>query len=1255
VPKEYNQITKEIVKNHLEKISNFKDIYDLFKLLNYPDEIIYPSPTRRKKDSFNFKKEDQDRIKEVYSIISIGEGLSKGDNLQVFFIECNSISTKFTRDVTKKLTESYRSLLVIFTDNYENIVFILPENVKEGDVFKLKLTRLHTIKSDLYYTDIDIVYRLVYEQENNWRFIFKKWKDAFSVERVQDSFFEDYKKVFFKVRDYLREQKVPKKESHEFTLQLLNRIMFIYFISKKGWLREKKFISFLWKEYKKSIEKDAFYNKWLKQIFFKAFNGRAAEISGISESMRLLLLEYAPHLNGGLFREGKLDKHESLKNLILPDYLFLELIQDFFERYNFTIKEDMPLDQDVAVDPQMIGYVYESLANVADEIYDRNDLGIFYTPSIEVEFMCKRSLVEYIWNNMLDILPKEKIYHLLFDLPDLDEDLIEYFNSNNIWHRLEEVLDNLSVVDPACGSGAFLVGMLNILSEVYSYIHIQLSRNIPDFDRKYRIIQRNLYGVDVMPWALHAAELRLWLQLIVDSEFKPEKLKKGPLLPNLDMNLRRGDSLIQEIGGLTFNLRQNVLSPELKKKLEQLKSEKQKYFESSRTGKFRKSEEIRKEEISIFKEIIKQRINLIENKIKESEDKLLKSQKTEQTFLGERPKSKVQLEIEEEKREKSLEKEIFKLKEELNNLKKLDKKILNPEEKPFVWDINFAEIFGDKGGFDIVIGNPPYVRQEMISPPNKIKSDVSLEDKREYKKKLIRSVQSVFPIVTKIDKKSDYYIYFYFHGLGLLNKKGVFCFITSNSWLDVGYGKELQEFILKYVPINAIYDNPKRSFEHADVNTIIALLGAPYFINMSKDGSIKEKSNVDWSMTKNVAKFVMFKKSFEEVLITKYLIEIDHVKNILINKPITELVKNVVKTDYFRLFPILQEDLLEDGWEYPNDYVKSKGKFKAGNYAGNKWGAKYLRAPDIYYTVLEKGKDKLVRLGDICKIKRGFTTGINEFFYLPSAYFDLKEEEEYYNLLPKEKTLPYNLKIEKEFLKSVIKSPKECKSIFINESEVKQKILICNLNLKEIKTKEVYNYIKWGESKGYHERPTVSSRNNWWNLGKRDISQALCMMSYNNRHIFWKNDLFLSDARFYDIYYSGDPYSLVLSLNSALCYLNVELGGRVNLGEGALDFKVYEAEKINILNPELINKEDARKILEELSKREIKSVFEEYGYEESKDFVNQKLDIIADRKELEEIVLEKLNLDEQEKIAIFFSLLKLVSERMKKSNSFNIE
>lgn len=1190
--KEINQLSRETVKNHLEKLSSFNDVYGLFKLLNYPDEIIYSSPTRRKKDSFNFKKEDQEKINEIYSIISVGDGLSKGENLQVFLVECNSMNTRFTRDVTKKLAELYRSLLVMFTENYEELLFVLPENVKEGEVFKLKLTRLHTVKSELYYTDIDIISRLIYEQESNWRFIFKKWKDAFSVERVQDEFFEDYKKVFFKVRDYLREQKVPKKESHEFTLQLLNRIMFIYFISKKGWLREKKFISYLWKEYKKSNEKDTFFIKWLKQIFFKAFNDRAAEISGISESVRQLLLEVAPFLNGGLFTESELDKHPTIKELILPDSLFIELILGFFERYNFTIKEDIPLDQDVAVDPQMIGYVYESLANVADEIYDRNDLGIFYTPSIEVEFMCKRSLVEYIWNNMPDILPKEKIYHLLFDLPDLNEDIIAYFDSNNIWSKLEEVLDNLSIVDPACGSGAFLVGMLNILSDIYSYIHTRSGRNIPDFERKYRIVQRNLYGVDVMSWALHAAELRLWLQLIVESDFKTEELKKGPLLPNLDMNLRRGDSLVQEIGGMTLNLRQNILNPDLKKKLEQLKLEKQKYFESSRTGRFRKSDEIRNEEILIFQEVITQRIVLIENKIKDSSIKLLKSRKTEQTFLGERPKSKVQLEIEEEKKEKILEKQILELKEELNNLKQLDKKILNPEEKPFVWDIDFAEIFGDKGGFDIVIGNPPYVRQEMISPPNKLKSEVTLEDRREYKEKLIRSVQSVFPMVSGIDKKSDYYIYFYFHGLGLLNKKGVFCFITSNSWLDVGYGKDLQEFLLKYVPIYAIYDNPKRSFEHADVNTIIALLGAPYFINRDKDDSIKEKSNIEWTMTKYIAKFVMFKKSFEEILTTKNLIEIDSPKNISTNKPITELVKNVVKKDYCRMFPIIQEDLLEDGWEYPEKYDKGKGKFNAGNYVGNKWGGKYLRAPDIYYTILEKGKDKLVRLGDIAEIKAGIITGDNQMYY--------KKKENNYN--PNEYSL-------------VFKSPKEVDKIYLTSEDAKSIIKIKNVPF-EIRRASLL----WVDLRG-------------------------------ERHICHINADFLPfEHNFYGINpIKIDKNLLCCILNSTLSYLLIEVLGRRGLGGGAIRLVKKDLIDFPVLN--IKENDNLIKIYSNMCKRKLNSVMGEIKIIPPSTKNSQSIEVIEDRKIIDNILFDYLGLDQNERNEVYFTLCELIKKRNEKANS----
>lgn len=280
-----------------------------------------------------------------------------------------------------------------------------------------------------------------------------------------------------------------------------------------------------------------------------------------------------------------------------------------------------------------------------------------------------------------------------------------------------------------------------------------------------------------------------------------------------------------------------------------------------------------------------------------------------------------------------------------NNSRSRQERVRNigPSQKPFVWDIDFAEVFGEKGGFDIVIGNPPYVRQEKIAPPEKLRSEVTLEDKREYKEKLLKSIQAHYPFMKKIDKKSDYYIYFYFHGLSLLNEKGTFCFITSNSWLDVGYGKDLQEFLLKYCHIKAIYDNQaKRSFEHADVNTVIVLLGPPD----------TRKAPSEWPALKETARFVMFKKPFEEVINAKNLLEI-------------ERADTIKKTEAYRVYPVKQETLLEEGWEDESQEPEGKtqngkklfkGKFQSGRYVGNKWGGKYLRAPDIFFTILEKAE-----------------------------------------------------------------------------------------------------------------------------------------------------------------------------------------------------------------------------------------------------------------------------------------------------------
>jgi len=354
-----------------------------------------------------------------------------------------------------------------------------------------------------------------------------------------------------------------------------------------------------------------------------------------------------------------------------------------------------------------------------------------------------------------------------------------------------------------------------------------------------------------MPWAAHAAELRLWLQLIVETELSGDELRKKPLLPNLNLNIRVGDSLVQEIGGLNLHFRTTIMSERMKKKLTALKAEKGKYF-LNLSSKYSKREQFIEEEAKVFEEIIEDRINTLVNEARIVKAKIERIKGTKQFNLyGEVPESE-QKKLFDESTE--LQENADKLESQIESVKTIRINLKKPEKKPFIWDIDFAEIFGDKGGFDIVIGNPPYVRQEMISPPNRIKSEVNAKDRQEYKEKLQKSVTSCYSVVDKVDKKSDYYVYFYFHGLSLLNQKGTFCFITSNSWLDVDFGKELQEFILKYVPILAIIDSPKRSFKHSDINTVIALFSSPQ-IQLKKIFGLEIRKELNWPAISNTAKY----------------------------------------------------------------------------------------------------------------------------------------------------------------------------------------------------------------------------------------------------------------------------------------------------------------------------------------------------------------------------------------------------------------
>jgi hypothetical protein len=1212
-------VNRESVKSALAEMNSAQAVFSLFKTLGFPKEALFDTTAKRRKEAFEFKKEDVDRVKEIYAVTGFYEqSTGRKDKNQVFLIEASTLVPSFVRSITASFDRLYPEFLLILTTDYSKAVFALPRHEEVKGKSKLKITRLSVERPELRYTDVQTIAGLAYAEGESAREQWRRWQKAFSVEKVTDDFFEDYKNTFFQIRKAMLRQKVGVRESHEFTLNFLNRIMFVYFISKKGWLKHKNFLRWFWDKYKKTTKlgSDEFYDKWLKQIFFRAFNSRGDEIKSLPKDVINSVLLF-PYLNGGLFTENEYDK----LGIRISDSLFKSVFE-FFEKYNFTIKEDLPVDEEVAVDPQMIGYVYESLANIADESYEedlRGDWGIFYTPRVEVDFMCRRSLVEYL-SGSLSGVPKEKVYHLLFDLPEESEKFDKSVDAR-FWKSLEESLDNLSAVDPACGSGAFLVGMLNVLADLYKRTYLKLGKQKRDYDLKKTIAMKSLYGVDVMPWAIHAAELRLWLQLIVETEMGQEELRKGPLLPNLTMNLRIGDSLVQEIGGINLTFRSSNIPEGFKRRLEELKIEKQKYFNNDDTRRLMTVAEIEKEQNGLFLRILNDRITKLKLKISDIQ-RLGSKQVGLNGKVLEAPQRKIDSEAEKHREM------IMSMSAEITMLESVRDELTKGKKRPFVWDIDFGEIFGDKGGFDIVIGNPPYVRQEMISPPEKLKSEVDLEDRKEYKERLINSVKARFPMVEKLDRKSDLYVYFYFHGLSLLNPKGTFCFITSNSWLDVGYGAELQEFLCKYVPIIAVYDNPKRSFAHADVNTIIALFGAP-----AEEGSVEglRMAGGAWPMLGNTANLVMFRKPFEEVLSAKNLIEIDGLKAAKTGK-LTEIIDNIAKTNDYRAFPILQGDLLEDGWEYPEDYEASKGRFKSGDYGGNKWGGKFLRAPDIFYTILEKGKGKLVRIGDIADVRFGIKTGVNEFFYL---------DEEAQN----------KWQIEKEFLRPVIRSPKEVESIIVDPSKLNYKIFKCNKSKTELKETNALKFIEWGEKQItedgvlWPDVPSVSGRRLWYDVGEREythnfwpyIMRERLFSPYSDKEVYVDNNLF-------EIHTNIDSKLLCVTLNSTILkFFNEMFSRSYGGGGGPLKNQVYEVAELPVILP--------KKASIRLINVQVRDIFTEIGIDPSKPIRDQEPKPLPDRAELDEIIFDELGLTEQERKEVYWSVCELVKQRLDKARS----
>ncbi|MDI6755441.1 MAG: Eco57I restriction-modification methylase domain-containing protein, partial [Thermodesulfobacteriota bacterium] len=973
----------------------------------------------------------------------------------------------------------------------------------------------------------------------------RRHDEAFDVEAVTKEFYDKYEAILKALQGELAGRAANRREARLYALQFLNRLMFLYFIQRKRWLgNDPEFLRSYWEVYRQSGQpRDTFFSRWLSVLFFEAFNNRFSHPSYLPADTRNVL-QMAPYLNGGLFSRNPLDD----KGLAVSDRMFGQVFS-FFESYNFTIAEDSPFDQEVAVDPEMIGKVYESLVHGSEQAEERGEAGIFYTPRTEIDLMCRLALVDRLANDLGE-KRKPLLYEAVFAFEAEEKDAANAaLARQELWPEVARLLQEITVLDPACGSGSFLVGMLTILNDLNRRANAQLGVTEDDYSLKKRIIGQNLYGVDVMDWAVQVAELRLWLHLIVDTDIPEAERKIDPLLPNLSFKVRCGDSLVQEVAGIILPHPKakgsGAMLPPLRKRLNELKRRKLAYYagvdhpEVEKTG-------IEQEEFLLFRDLLQHRRQYLDN-----EGKILRHKIATQKYPGLPLPGDLGLETPAAgPKVADWSKRLEDIASEMEALKQSQENLRNRGDVPFAWDLDFVEIFsGDRRGFDVVIGNPPYVRQESIIDPNlsreakeEMTADELRDQKKAYKAKLAQAVYQAFPRffgyspkaaapAHKLDAKSDLYIYFYFHGLSLLNPKGAFCFITSNSWLDVGYGKDLQEFLLKHAHVKLILDNQaKRSFSAADVNTVIALFSAP-------------NDKTEWGRNK-AARFVMFKLPFEQII------------SPVIFEEIEEAQERKLTLEY-RIFPIPQQVLLQEGLEVAgeeeSEETTQKRKkavgplIKVARYIGNKWGGKYLRAPDIFYTVLEKGREKLLRLGNITEVRPGCYSGINDFFYL--SRYDAN-----------------NWGIEDQFLRPIIRSPREITRPYIEVDNLNNVVFYCLLTKKELDRrglKGTLEYINWGEDQVTRQRQktnagipwpkveTVKRRNpGWWAIPENNVTPAKNFLLYVIGERFlspWTDKPITSDRCFHRIIIDdADEINLAASINCSLSFLFISLFGRGN-------------------------------------------------------------------------------------------------------------
>lgn len=540
--------------------------------------------------------------------------------------------------------------------------------------------------------------------------------------------------------------------------------------------------------------------------------------------------------------------------------------------------------------------------------------------------------------------------------------------------------------------------------------------------------------------------------------------------------------------------------------------------------------------------------------------------------------------------------------------------------------------------FDAIVGNPPYTRQEEI------------EDTGVEKSKLIaNALMFGNKKIAELSELSGIYAYFFVHGTKFLKEGGRFGFIVSNSWLDVDFGKGLQEFfLLNYKIIVIIESKEERWFADADINTCIIIL---------------EKCCDEKERMKNLTRFVYLKKSLRHFIPAS---ENEWSKQVDRKNEIDKLIKTILahskyyENDSLRIFPISQQELWDEGFdvipqeEKHGQNIVSEPEAIYGKYIGAKWG-KYLRATESFFRIFDKTKKNLIPFKKLADIKAGCYTGINEFFYF-------------------EKKPVFKERVEKEFLKKIIRNTKEVKAINISSEKLTSKVFDCNkskIELSKTNRHGALGYIQWGEKQKARIRQkrkteilfpnieTVKKREpGWWAIPSQNLIKANLFSLYviNKRFIApYSATPIVSDRCFHRIFPFRLENAEILSaiLNSTFTIYNIELYGRSNLGLGALKFEASDAKRIFIVNCDLISKKIRNKIFASFNKiknRAIGDIFFELGTHNPSEVSLSK--VKPDRRELDKIIMSDiLGLTDDEQLDVYREVIDLVKSRIEKAKS----